>query len=226
MKTQKRRVTLLLAAFAFSQIAIANSDTPLDMLTISLLPHQAGVCDLICAGTVLSTNGDDAVQFVVDDILWGYINSSNINVRSIYPRDGFEFRINERYLLCAFTNNWWANDNPQASEVGEERLFNYLCATSRPPEGMVFDCYRTMYPRYTMIPFNQINSNGSNYWAATRAFVTNLVDIARVRCDEQLMRQTITNLVETRGANSGLSPVILRYLWLYRFFRDDWENNP
>ncbi len=219
-------VTCLLTALAFLQIAIANSDTPLDMLTISLLPHQAGICDLICAGTVLSTNGEDAAQFAVDDILWGHVNASNINVRSIYPMDGFEFTPNERYLVCAFTNNWWANDNPQASVVGEERLLTYLCATSRPPEGMVFDGYRTMYPRYTVIPFNQINYNGSNYWAATRAFVTNLVDIARIRGDGELMRQTITNLVETRGANSGLSPLVLRHLWLYKFFRDDWQENP
>lgn len=226
MKTKKQSVIFILAASVFSQVAIANSDTPLDMLTISLLPHQAGVCDLICAGTVLSTNGEDAAQFAVDDILWGYVNASNIIVRSIYPMDGFEFKLNERYLLCAFTNNWWANDNPLDSDVGEERLLNYLTATSRPPERMVFDDYRTIYPHETVIPFSQINCNGRNYWAATRTFITNLVDIARIRCDEQLMRQTITNLVETRGANSGISPFILRNLWLYKSFRDDWASNP
>ncbi len=31
------------------------------------------------------------------------------------------------------------------------------------------DDYRTMFPRYTAIPFSQINYIGSNYWPTTRA---------------------------------------------------------
>ena len=215
------REMCFLTALIFSLFAMANSDTPLDMLTISLLPHQAGVCDLICTGTVLSTNGEDAAQFAVDDILWGYVNTSNINVRSIYPMNGFEFRLNERYLLCAFTNNWWATDNPLDSDVGEERLLNYLTATSRPPERMVFEGYRTIYPHDTVIPFNLINYGGSNYWTATRSLVTNLVDIARIRQDEQLMRHTITNLIGVGWAKSGLPEVIWNQLWIYKGDRFD-----
>jgi hypothetical protein len=213
-------VAYLLTALAFSHIAIANSDTPLDMLTISLLPHQAGVCDLICAGTVLSTNGEESADFAVDDVLWGRVTASNITVRSIYPLDGFKYKLNVRYLLFAFTNNWWASDNSPFSEVGEEKLFNHLCATNQLPAMMVFDGYRTIYPRDTAIPFDLINFNGSNYWTATRALVTNLVDIARIRHDKQLMRQTITDIAEGGWANSGLSPFIWNRLWLYKFFRD------
>ena len=59
----------------------------------------------------------------------------------------------------------------------------------------VFDDYRTMRPRYTVIPFSQINYNGSDYWPVTRALVTNLVNIARIQEDKQLMRQAITHIV-------------------------------
>ena len=201
----------------------------------SQLPHQAGVCDVIFAGTVLSTNLDDkspaypfdklpSAEFAVDDVLWGAVSSSNITVGSIYPADGFQFVLNERYLVCTFTNNWWANESRLDTDC--ERLQHYLSITSCPPGNVVFDDYRTMCPRYTAIPFSRINNNGSNYWTATRAFVTNLVDIARVRNDDLLMRQTLTHILAEKGAHSGLPPFLLRYLWLYKTTRHDWQNNP
>ena len=201
----------------------------------SQLPHQAGICDVIFTGSVVSTNFNErdpvfpyhelpAAEFAVDDVLWGSVSSSNITVGSIYPAYGFHFVPNERYLVCAFTNNWWANES--RFDTDYERLYHYLSVTSRPPENVVFDDYRTMCPRYTAIPFSRINQNGSNYWPRTRAFVTNLVDIARVRQDEMLMRQTLINVLNNRGANSGLPPYLLRWLWLYKTSRYDGFDGP
>ena len=203
--------------------------TPDAVIELSLLPHQAGICDLIFAGTtingtIVSNNEVCAADFVVDDVLWGHVNSSNITVRSlpgnyITPLFPFEFIPNERYLVCAFTNNWWANQSD--GDMYYQRLCNYLSVTSSPPGKAVFDGYCTMYPHFTAIPFNQINYNGSNYWSTTRALVTNLVDIARVRGDAQMMSQTITNLVEKGDVNSGLSPEIWRHLLWYKEDRYD-----
>ena len=39
------------------------------------------------------------------------------------------------------------------------------------------------------------------------------------RGDEMLMRQTLINVLDNRGANSGLPPYLLRYLWLYKTTR-------
>ena len=46
------------------------------------------------------------------------------------------------------------------------------------------------------------------------------------RGDEMLMRQTLINVLDNRGANSGLPPYLLRYLWLYKTTRDDWLDGP
>ena len=224
-----------LIALLLSPISAKADGDGFYIVQYSQLPHQAGVCDVIFAGTVVSTNFNDktpeypyyelpAAEFAVDDVLWGTVALSNITVRSIYPADGFHFLPQERYLVCAFTNNWWANEG--RFDTDYERLYHYLSITSRPPGNVVFDDYRTMCPRYTAIPFSRINQNGSNYWPRTRAFVTNLVDIARIRGDEMLMRQTLINVLDNRGANSGLPPYLLRWLWLYQTTRDDWLDGP
>ena len=208
---------------------LANDESPYTIVELSLLPHQAGVCDLIFSGTtidgtIVSNNEECAADFIVDEVLWGHLNSSNITVRSVsreYTSNSFSFEFlpNQRYLVCAFTNNWWANASQD--DTYYQRLYHYLSVTSSPPGKAVFDGYRTMLPRFTAIPFSKINYNGSNYWSTTRTLVTNLVDIARVRRDEQLMRQTITNLVEIGDVNSGLPPVIWRHLLWYKEDRYD-----
>lgn len=213
----------------------ANDESPVAIAELSLLPHQAGICDLIFAGTtidgtIVSNNEECAADFVVDDVLWGHVNSSNITIRSVsreYTTYGmpFDFAPNERYLVCAFTNNWWANES--LDDTYYERLYHYLSVTSSPPEHAVFDGYRTMLPRYTAIPFSRINYNGSNYWTATRSLITNLVDIARVRQDEQLMRHTITNIIGVGQSKSGLPAVIWNQLWMYKSDRyDSADRNP
>lgn len=220
---------LVISILLLASNGLANDESPYAVVELSLLPHQTGICDVIFTGTaidgtIVSNNEECAADFVVDDVLWGRVTSSNITVRSL-PREEtsyaypFTFVAGERYLVCAFTNNWWANQS--WDDTYYERLCGYLSITSSPPGNMLFDEYRTMLPRFTAIPFSKINFNGSNYWYATRALVTNLVDIARVRGDEQLMRQTITNCVGNGWAKSGLPPVIWKHLWSYKSDRYD-----
>ena len=228
-----------LTAILLSAILLCSQDgtaTDVDahaIVEICLLPHQTGICDVIFTGTVadgtvVSNDEECAAGFTVDDVLWGHVNSSNITVRSIarnYMPNArpFGYVSGERYLVCAFTNNWWASQT--MNDMYYDRLWGYLSVTSAPPGNAVFDDYRTMFPRYTAIPFSQINYNGSNYWPTTRALVTNLVDIARVQGDNQLMRQTITNIVGNGWAKSGVSPVIWSYLQMYKEDRYDWTDS-
>ncbi len=194
------------------------------VMRLSFLPHQAGICDLIFSGTTIDgtivTNQEEcAADFAVDDVLWGHVSSSNITIRTM-PRKyvptlfPFEFLPNERYLVCAFTNNWWVNQSD--GDMYYQRLGSNLSITSSPPGKAVLDGYRTMYPYFTVIPFSQINYNGSNYWPTTRTYITNLVHVSRIRHDAQLMRQAIVAPVEAGWANSGLPPVIWDYLWEYK----------
>ena len=219
------------AIFLFSNNGMATDVDSNAVVEICLLPHQAGICDLIFTGTVVdgsivSNDEECAAGFAVDDVLWGRVISSNITVRSIswkYMPNArpFGYVSGERYLVCAFTNNWWANQS--MNDMYYDRLWGYLSVTSAPPGNAVFDDYRTMFPRYTAIPFSQINYNGSNYWPVTRALVTNLVNITRVQGDKQLMLQTITNIVGNGWVKSGLSPIIWNYLQLYKEDRYDWN---
>ena len=226
----KQSITRITAFILMSCLGAAKAErSPYGIYDLSLLPHQVGICDVIFAGTVLSTNFDDrtasfpyyelpAAEFAVDDVVWGSVSSSNITVKSLYPAGGFHFMPNERYLVCAFTTNWWAIQT--RDDYDYLRLYHYFSITSRPPENAVFDDYRIMYPPYTTIPFSLINHNGSNYWTSTRALVTNLVEIARIRGDEQMMRLTITNLVNAK-AGSGLPPIVWKHLLMYKEDRYD-----
>ena len=205
------------------------------IVEVSQLPHQAGICDVIFAGTVLSTNYTDkspistslelpAAEFAVDDVIWGTITSSNVTVGCIYPHDGFAFQRGERYLVCAFTNNWWADMG--RFDTDYERLSDYLSVTGRPPRNAVFNDYRTMFPRDTAIPFRYLDYKGTNRWEATRDLVTNLVHIARVRRDDQLMRETIKTIIDDRTNPKCLPGHVIRNLKLYYSFRHDWKDNP
>ena len=221
-------VVLLLGACG----AIAD-ESPSSLHRISLLPHQAGICDIIFAGTILSTNftvqspayrylKSPAAEFAVDDVLWGTLASSNIVVGSVYPSDGDDFMAGERYLVCAFTNNWWANTS--RDDRVYNRLWNYLSVTGAPPGNAVLDGYRTIYPHYSVIPFSQINYGGTNRWDATRALVTNLVHIARVRRDDELMRKTIKTILNDRQNTNGLPTRVIRQLAYYEGLCYGWED--
>lgn len=51
-------------------------------------------------------------------------------LRFVFPN----FMQGERYLVCAFTNNWWANMS--RGDTDFERLSNYLSVTGAVPTGM------------------------------------------------------------------------------------------
>ncbi len=224
-------ILALLATFLLSCAnSMARDESPYTISELSMLPHQAGTCDLIFTGvvidgTIVSNNEECAAEFAVDDVLWGHVNSSTITVRSIswkdlYDLHPFGYVSGERYLVCAFTNNWWASQS--WNDTYRERLYGYLSVTSTPPGNAVFHGYRTMCPRYTAIPFSKINYKGSNYWPATRALVTNLVEMARIRGDRQAVRDKLTAIIEMGQVNSGLSPRIWNDLWRYRCMHASW----
>lgn len=229
------KLSVLTVVFAslllLAQSGRANEESPYAIVELSLLPHQTGICDLIFTGTAIegttvSNSEECAADFRVDEVLWGHYNSTSINVRSLpqeltshaYP---FTFVPGERYLVCAFTNNWWAGQS--LDDTYYERLSRYLSVTSCPPGKAVFDGYRTMLPRFAAIPFNQINYCGSNYWPRTRTLVTNLVDMARIRGDEQAVKRLVLSLIDAGQRNSGLPPLIWRHLWMYKTDRYGWD---
>lgn len=214
-----KKISIWIFLFSFLSVSVRNliaDRDPMALLELSLWPHQIGICDVACVGTVLSSNDIGHADLAVEDILWGNMPSTNITVENVYPysADFFEYHQQERYLVFAFTNNWWANTSHDDTEY--ERLGNYLSVTSRPPGNVVFDNYRTMYPYYTVIPFSLINENGSNRWNTTRTLVTNLMTMARIRNDGQSVREIIDSLVEMGQRNSGLSPTVWNQLWMYK----------
>ena len=227
--------TIIIASLLlFARNGRANDESPYAIVELSLLPHQAGICDIIFTGTamdgtIVSNAEECAADFLVDEVLWGHHNSTSITVRSLpqeltshaYP---FAFVSGERYLVCAFTNNWWADESQD--DTYYQRLCNYLSVTSSPPGNAVFDGYRTMLPRFTAIPFGKINCDGSNYWPRTRTLVTNLVEMARIRRDEQAVKGLVLSLIDAGQRNSGLPPLIWNQLWRYKTVRFGWNSTP
>ena len=160
-----------------------------------LFPHQVAVGDLICTGTVLSTNKGWSAEFAVDEILWGYVASSNITIRRVDRLPLEEFHIDERYLVVAFTNNWWGDLRDHAFIRNSTRyLYDFISPTSRPPDQAVFDDHRICIPRDGVISFDYIVENGTNYWEGTRTFITNFLEIAKFQQDERKAYEWLYNL--------------------------------
>ncbi len=185
---------------------------------LRLLPHQAGVCDLICTGRVLSTNDGHSAEVAVDEVVWGSVATSNISVRHIYygsAGDELLFKNEHRYLLFAFTNNWWTNKrNPEVSAF--HSLYEYLPPTQRPQNNAVFSDYRLMDPLDCAIDFNLIDYDGTNHWPATRAFITNFTYIARQRHDLGAARDLIYDTLARRELWEPLPRFFVRNLSYYK----------
>ena len=185
---------------------------------LRLLPHQAGVCDLICTGQVLSTNDGHSAEVAVDEVVWGSVTASNITVRHVYygrPGDELFFKNGHWYLIFAFTNNWWTNTrNPEVSAF--HSLYEYLPPTQRPQNNAVFNDYRLMDPLDCAIDFSLIDYGGTNHWDATRTFITNFTAIARQRHDLVAARDLIYNTLARRELWEPLPRFFVRNLSRYK----------
>ena len=185
---------------------------------LCLTPHQAGVCDLICTGQVLSTNDGHSAEVAVDEVVWGCAATSNITVRNVYCEsagDELFFKNGRRYLIFAFTNNWWTNTrDPDVSAF--HSLYEYLPPTRRPQNNAVFNDYRLMDPWECAIEFSRIDYDGTNRWPATRTFITNFTYIARQRHDLRAARDLIYDTLARRELWEPLPRFFVRSLSFYK----------
>ncbi len=192
---------------------------------LELFPHQVAVCDLICTGMVLSTNDGWSACFSVDEILWGHVSSTNITLRCVDTHRDTNFLHQGRYLILAFTNNWWTGDG-FIENKSFAHLYDYITPTSRPSSCAVFDDYRILSPRGGAISFEHIIFGGMNYWEGTRTFITNFNDIARIQHSERnayvkfYYLNSDTNLLSTLPVKLG------RQLFMYKRQRYDIQHLP
>jgi hypothetical protein len=132
------------------------------------------------------------------------------------PEERYKFQLGERYLVCAFTNNWWA--------VGPEDYFYYteyilsqcVTETNRPPTNAVFDKYGVLDNRRGVIPFRHINYGGTNYWDAVRTLATNIIDIAKHEGNDDKVRNKVLSILADPQKCNQLPMPIVRQLLLYK----------
>ena len=221
-----RTLTLLALSFALS-VNKCVSASPLyttDMSKLCLFPHLVGIADFICSGTTLSTNDGFSADFAIDEILWGIPPpTTNVTIRNLTQRFGLNCQPGERYLLCAFTNNWWAGGR-EGYRQSFMTLSHYLPATNNPSSSFFYNDYRIIDKNRCVIPFRFIDYGGTNYWEGTRTLITNLVDVGRIQCDEGRVREIVESIINDKGNSQRLPTYVIRQMILYKFHHDDWED--
>ena len=191
-------VALAVAAYplTWEQMQTDGGDfTPYDTMPVWHLPHQMAVCDLICTGTITSTNDGFSAAMSVDDMLWGDVASSNIIVRYLADSKPTGFKMGGKYLVMAFTNNWWIKTTPydREDDLTLRYLYDYLTPTSRPPSGAVFDDCRIISDR-AIVDFSRFETVETNYWPETRTFITNFINMAKIQHDERKVHGFVYSL--------------------------------
>lgn len=195
---------------------------------LSIFPHSLCNSDFICTGTPTSTNDGHSAEFAVDEILWGASPSTNITIRYfVEPEERYKFQLGERYLVCAFTNDWWAVGRGKYDPVTYRYYTSYILSqcvteTNRPPDNAVFDCYVVLDNRRSSIPFKEINYGGTNYWDLVRTFTTNIIDIAKHEGDYDKVGNTIMSIIDDpqqfRRFPSPIRRQFRIYKWLFYEF--------
>lgn len=214
------KVTLIIGSLLVlgPRPAAAEWAGPLYWGDIAIFPHLVGVADTIFTGTVVATNGYDSADFVVDEVIWGGIPGTNVTVRDFNPEPGIPYSLGEKYLVGAFTNDWWKG----AGSFGQDReLLRYVPATNRPPSGRLLDGYRLVERWRSAIPFERICYGGTNYWEGTRTLITNLIDVGRVQCDEEKVREIVMSIIKDKDNSRKLPSYVRRQTRLYLHFRYD-----
>jgi hypothetical protein len=203
------------------QKATAEWEAPLYPGYISIFPHLVGIADVIFTGTPVATNGSDSADFIVDEVVWGNVTGTNITVQDFSPYYNPAYHLGEKYLVGAFTNDWWMGKRCAFGPNSE--LLHFLPATNRPPDGRLLDGYMLVEREQSALPFRLLSDGGTNYWEATRALITNLIDIGRIQCDEAKVRETVISITDDRNNSRKLPSRIRRKLLLYRYLRYDPE---
>ena len=208
-----------------TRTATAEWNTPLYYSDIAIFPHLAGVADIIFTGTPVATNGYFSAEFTVDDVIWGSASGTNITVRDYAP-DPYDppYRLGEKYLVGAFTNDWWAE---RFHYFGPNReLLHFVPATNRSPTGVFLEHHMLVERSRSAIPFSSFDENGTNYWEGTRSLITNLIDIGRIQCDEGKVREIVESIVHDVSNSRRLPTFVRRQMILYKAWRYDSETKP
>ena len=233
--------TLLVActttvAFLFCHV---NQAAPLRYTSrpdeLALFPHSLCNSDFICTGTPTSTNDGNSAEFAVDEILWGAAPSTNVTMQYfVTPEERYKFQLGERYLVCAFTNDWWSVRRPNPSfeftndwwsvrrtnPSFEEGYVLSQCVTetNRPPNNAIFEKFVVLDNRRGAIPFKHINYGGTNYWDKVRTFATNIIYIAKHEGDDDKVRSIVLSILADRQKREQFPAPIVRNFILYKFF--------
>ena len=199
---------------------------------LSIFPHSLCNSDFICTGTPTSTNDGHSAEFAVDEILWGSSPSTNIIIRYfVEPEERYKFQLGERYLVCAFTNDWWAIGR---GKLVDHSTYHYYTSfilsqcvteTNRPPDNAVFDDYVVLDNRLSSISFKDINYGGTNYWDLVRTFTTNIIDIAKREGDYDKVGNTTISIVNDPQKFRRFPSHIRRHLRLYKLLFYDYGKN-
>ena len=184
---------------------------PNDFDQLKRFPHQVASCDFIGTGMVLATNDGYSATLAVGEILWGHAASSNITVRQVDASLPTEFLLGKQYLVLAYTNDWWNGAYSSGrsyaytngcwkgtyshNKISLISLYDYTSPTNRPPSHAVFSDYRILTPRGSAISFDKIIVGGTNYWDATRTFITNFIDIAKFQNSNEQAYKCIAKIV-------------------------------
>ena len=208
---------------AFILFCLGSQATPLvctgrpDELTI--FPHSLCIADFICTGVPTSTNGGYSTEFAVDEILWGAASSTNVTIRSDVPLgDGLGLQPGERYLICAFTNDWWSVGPDDYFYYTEYTLSKCVTETNRPPNSAVFDAYVLIENKQSAIPFSYINYGGTNYWDSVRTLTTNIIDVAKHKGDDDWVKNKVLSILADPQKRRQFPEPVVRQMILYKMF--------
>ncbi|MBQ6926472.1 MAG: hypothetical protein IJQ73_17695 [Kiritimatiellae bacterium] len=192
-----------------------------DPWELCIFPHLVCIADFIGTGTPVSTNDAFSTIFSVDEVLWGNASETNITIKHLYPQTSLDFLPGRKYLVCAFTNNWWSRED-EAYDETYYTLSHCITATNRPPDNAVFNDYRVMDSKRCAIPFTRIEYGGTNYWNAVRTFTTNLIEIAKVRGDDEMVKEKVISTIGNPAMFLGFPTFLQRQLLLYQwhFYRE------
>ena len=186
---------------------------------LCVFPHSLCISDFICTGTPISTNDGLSAEFAVDEILWGTAPSTNITIRDKIPEGGnLPFQFGERYLVCAFTNDWWSMLREDCTYDIDYILSQCVTETNRPPNNAVFNDYVILEGRLSVIPFSYINYGGTNYWDQVRTFATNIIDIAKHEGDDDKVRNATISIIDDPVKFLCFPKHIRRHLRLYELY--------
>lgn len=192
----------------------------------AIFPHLVGISDIIFTGTPVTTNGAASAEFVVDDVIWGGTSATNITVRDWSPYDNPAYQLGEKYLVCAFTNDWWSGLKHEDRFFGQDGvLLHYVPATNRPPNGKILEAPLLIARYSSAIPFSYFETGGTNYWEGTLSLITNLIDVGRIQCDEGSVREIVESIINDEGNSRRLPTYVIREMIRYKFHRYDWEDN-